>query len=149
MTTETMANGIDLSEADNTTMQQLFASIAAGDEPLQASADRALELMLGWAAQETWRFPELNRDAIGGFDPKQVHSAVFGYRQHDGALLIHPNALATYLLEHGLSAKQVRAEWAQRGWLEIDADKQTAKLIRLARDRVRMVVLRPEILTGE
>ena len=149
MTAETMASGIGLGEADGTTVQQLFASIAAGDEPLQASADRALELVLGWAAQEAWRFPELNRDALGGFDPKQVHGAVFGYRRHDGALLIHPNALATYLLEHGLSAKQVRAEWAQRGWLEIDADKQTAKLIRLARDRVRMVVLRPEILTGE
>lgn len=149
-TAEMIAEPLGLGLQLGATMERLFLEHdrRAAVQPL---ADRALDLMRDWFAQEPDAFPPLLLDAGGGdrADRRNTSSrTLHGYRSREGGLLLIPNALRSHLDAHHLSLSTVAREWKLRGWLDHDADRLT-KNVRIGGGTQRVYAVRASALEVE
>lgn len=114
-----------------------------GQEEVRPAAERALDLVSEWVASRPASFLPLRVSTSGKKEPAGEGRAheVLGYLDED-AFLIMPNALHTFLREHGIDDKVVAADWKTAGLTEVNEKGRLTGRRRVAGRNQRFVVLR-------
>ncbi len=125
---EAMAAQLGFGDPDAATMQRLFAA-PARREQVQSLAERARDMVLGWALSEQDAFPELRLVSSGDEEPQSTRGARarHGFRR-SGELLFIPYAFRKWCEEHRLSYREVLRGWQERGWLVHDPGRLESKV---------------------